>query len=134
MFQRINYALVLLMSMAMIAACAPLTPQQHLEKAVSYMQKGDSELIKAEGQFDEGSASSATSHFNNAVGEYNKAVEQLSAATLPEGNDDTLKALKQGLNEAQAALEALEKEDYNNAEAHHMKARSAFATAMNSLN
>ena len=66
------------------------------------MQKGDSELTRAEGKFDEGSASSATSHFNNAIGEYNIAVEQLSAAMLPEGNDDALKALKQGLNEARA--------------------------------
>lgn len=99
------------------------------ETAVYAMNKGYAELGKVVNKLAEDKESSAIRHFNDAMIDFDMAVEYYAKAELPAADKDAIEALKKGLEALQVATDAMEKGDMAVAQEEYDAAQNYFSAA-----
>lgn len=103
--------------------------ERQYEDAVYFMNKGYSELGKVVNKLAEDESSSAMRHFNDAIMDFDLAVEYFAKAALPSTDKDAIEALKKGLDALQESTRAMEKGDMADAQEDYDAAQNYFAAA-----
>jgi len=103
--------------------------KRHYEDAAYFMNKGYSELGKVVNKLADDKESSAQRHFNDAMTDFNLAIEYFAKATLPDGDKQAIDSLKKGLDALQESTRAMEKGDMADAQADYDAAQNYFAAA-----
>ena len=99
------------------------------DDAVYFMNKGYSELGKVVNKLAEDKGNSAVRHFNDAMSDFNLAIEYFAKSALPSTDKDAIDSLKKGLDALQESTRALEKGDMADAQSEYDAAQSYFAAA-----
>lgn len=103
--------------------------KRHYEDAVYFMNKGYAEIGKVVNKLVEDKAKSAVRHFNDAMTDFDLAVEYFAKAALPSEDDDAIDALKKGLEALEASTKAMEKGEMEKAQDDYDAAQNYFAEA-----
>ena len=127
-----KYAILLVLASVFVlgtVGCKSQTPESELNSAASAMNAGYQELGKMDNKLDAGNSKSAMSHLNKALNHFNKAMVDYSKAELPAGDQPAIDALKKGLDDLQACVTAVERNDMTAAQKYYDDAQSNFSTA-----